>query len=212
MDAMDEVRRRLRRRAAEERGSMLPYVVAGVFIITLIGYMLIGYLGEGYDESRQAKTAADAAALAAAESWSKALEAEYTKALASTSPEEFWDHFDNPLNQTRGRAEIAAQEYAGNNDASVTSMSYDSRTATVEVTVRGNDEIRDTGQRAEASASATIVFEGGICNSKGRLGVSIGGGCATGPTSAALPDDFDTATSLEGVLPRTRTRLAQGQD
>lgn len=186
---------------------MLPYVVAGVFVITLIGYMLIGYLGDGYDERRQSKTAADAAALAAAESWSQALELNYTKALASTSPAEFWSHFGRPLNLTKGTAELAAEQYASNNDATVTSMSYDSRTATVEVAVIGNDEIRETGRRAEATASATIVFKSGICNSNGNLGVSVGGACATSPATATLPDDFDFSRSLEGVLPKTRTRL-----
>lgn len=209
---MEELRRRLQLRAIEERGSMLPYVVAGVFIITLIGYMLIGYLGDGYDESRQSKAAADAAALAAAESWSQALELEYTKALASSSPAEFWSHFGRRLTLTKGTADLAAEQYASNNDATVTSVSYNARTATVEVTVRGNDEIRDTGKRAEATASARIVFEGGICNSKGDLGVSIGGACATSPTSATVPDGFDFSTALKGVLPKTRTRLTDGQD
>lgn len=46
-----------------EKGTMLPYAVAGIFIIALIGYMLIGYLGEGYNENRQTKTAADASTL-----------------------------------------------------------------------------------------------------------------------------------------------------
>ena len=192
-----------------EKGTMLPYAVAGIFIIALIGYMLIGYLGEGYNENRQPKTAADAAALAAAEAWGQQLEAEYTKALTSTSQSEFWGHFGRPLALTKGRADIKAAEYAKNNDATITSVNYDSHTATVKITVRGDDQIKDTGKKAEATATATVVFESGICNSDGNLGFSIKGACVDSPTSAKLPNGFEYAGSLKGVLPETRTRLTR---
>ena len=162
-----------------EKGTMLPYAVAGIFIIALIGYMLIGYLGEGYNENRQTKTAADAAALAAAEAWGQQLEAEYTKALTSTSQPEFWGHFGRPLALTKGRADIKAAEYAKNNDATITSVNYDSHTATVKI------------------------------NSDGNLGFSIKGACVDSPTSAKLPNGFEYAGSLKGVLPETRTRLTR---
>lgn len=203
------LRRWANRLGEGDRGSMLPYVVFGIFLVVLIGYMLIRYLGDAYDESREAKTASDAAALAAAEAWAEALEEEYTDALTSTNEVEFWSHFGRPLTQTKDKADTDAAEYAGNNDATITSITYDTRTATVKVSVRGNDQIQDSGRRAEATASAQVVFEKGICNSEGMLGVSVGGACATSPASATLPDDFDYTASLEGILPETRTRLVR---
>lgn len=206
---MKQLSHHLRHIAADEKGTMLPYAVAGTFIITLVGYMLIGYLGEGYDESRQAKTAADAAALAAADAWGKHLETEYTKAFTSKSQPEFWSHFGRPLAQTKGEANIKAGEYAKNNDATVTSVDYDSRTATVKVTVRGNDQVKDTGKKAEATAAATVVFESGVCNSDGKLGFSLKGACIDSPTSIKLPNGFDHTNNLKGILPETRTRLTR---
>jgi len=206
---MKRLSHHLRHIIANERGTMLPYAVAGIFIITLIGYMLIGYLGEGYDENRQAKTAADAAALAAAKAWGQQLETEYTKALTSKSQPEFWSHFGHPLSQTKGAANTKAAEYAKNNNATIMSVNYDSRTATVEVTVKGDDQIKDTGKKAEATAAATVVFESGVCNSNGNLGFSIKGVCIDSPTSAKLPNGFDHTSSLKGILPETRTRLTR---
>ena len=206
---MKRLSRQLRAIIIDDKGTMLPYVVAGIFVIALIGYMLIGYLGEGYDENRQVKTAADAASLAAAEAWGQQLEKEYTKALAAKSQSEFWSHFGHPLDRAKGAASIKAAEYAKNNDSTITSVTYDSHTASVKVVVRGNDQIKDTGKKAEASATATVVFEGGVCNSDGNLGFSIKGACVDSPTSVKLPSDFNYVSSLKGVLPETRTRLTR---
>lgn len=206
---MGRMNRCLRHIAANEKGTMLPYAVAGIFVVALIGYMLIGYLGEGYDKNRQAKTAADAAALAASQAWGEQLEKEYTKAFTSKSQPEFWSHFGRPLSYTKGEANIKATEYAKNNDATVVSVNYDSRTATVTVTVQGNGQIKDTGKKAEATAAATVVFEGGVCNSGGHLGFSIKGACIDNPASVKLPSDFKYTANLKGVLPETRTRLTR---
>ena len=206
---MKRLSHRLRLIVADDKGTTLPYVVAGIFVIALIGYMLIGYLGEGYDRDRQVKTAADAAALAAAQAWGQQLETEYTKALTSKSQPEFWSHFGRPLAQTKGMADVKAADYAKNNGATLTSVTYDSRTATVEVSVRGDGPIKDTGRNAEASAAATVIFEGGVCNSDGDLGFLIKGACVDSPTSVKLPKSFSYAADLKGVLPDTRTRLTR---
>lgn len=206
---MKQLSHHLRHIVAEERGTMLPYVVAGVLVIALIGYMLIGYLGEGYDKNRQVKTAADAAALAAADAWGRQLKIEYTKALTSKSQPEFWGHFGRTLTQTKGLANTKAAEYAKNNDATITSVNYDSQTATVKVTVRGDDQIKDTGEKAEATAEAVVVFESGVCNSDGNLGFSIKGACIDSPTSVKIPSGFDYTSNLKGILPETRTRLTR---
>ena len=206
---MRRMNHHLRHIAADEKGTMLPYAVVGIFVVALIGYMLIGYLGEGYDKNRQAKTAADAAALAASQAWGEQLEREYTKALTSKSQPEFWSHFGRPLAHTKGVANIKATEYAKYNDATVVSVNYDSHTATVKVTVQGNDQIKDTGKKAEATATATVVFGSGVCNSGGNLGFSIKGACIDSPTSMKLPSGFEYAASLKGVLPETHTRLTR---
>ena len=109
----------------------------------------------------------------------------------------------------KGRQVSKAAEYAKNNDSTITSVTYDSHTASVKVVVRGNDQIKDTGKKAEASATATVVFEGGVCNSDGNLGFSIKGACVDSPTSVKLPSDFNYVSSLKGVLPETRTRLTR---
>ena len=87
-----------------EKGTMLPYAVAGIFIIALIGYMLIGYLGDGCNNNNKTKTAADKAALAAEEARGQKHEADYTKALTSTSQPEFRCHFGRTLALTKGRS------------------------------------------------------------------------------------------------------------
>ena len=213
-------KRLLRQLHREERGSILPYTVGGTMVLLLIGLLLITYLGDAYDQRRQASTAADSAALAAAEAWAEALEDHYTQAVLADGEAGLWDDVGQPLGAFAGDAAAAADEYAALNGATVTAVSYDPWHARVTVSVEGDDTVQDTGHRSVSTATAQIVFVDGVCNSGGRLGLMIGGTCRTEPSpvpvAVTTPDPEATAetTPVPFELPdrmaesaTTRTRL-----
>lgn len=201
--------------AADEQGSVLPYTVAGAFVIVLVALGLMTGLGSVVLERRNASTAADAAALAAAEQWAESLESVYEDAAGAGSAGELWDGIGSAAGPFAGlTARHEADRYAGLNDATITSYKVNATRGTVTVSVRSNSTVSGTDEHMTATATAELVFDEGLCLKAGRVGLRISGRCylsapSTGPTAA--PDPAPDPAPTPRVTP-TPYRLPAGMD
>ncbi|MFD1506532.1 hypothetical protein FE374_15910 [Georgenia yuyongxinii] len=179
-------------RLAGERGSILPFAVAGAALLTLIGLLFLVPLGQAVTERRTQATAADAAALASVELWADGLEDVHSRLLHATSPADFWALLGRPLDAYGPSGmRAAAGTYAGRNDAEL--QSHDVRVrpgaGEVRVEVKSHEPVDPTGHYIYAEATARIELRGGLCLAGGLLGVDLDGGCRT----AAEPTEDETA-------------------
>lgn len=162
-------------RLRDDRGAMnivvLPVVVALVFAAVF----LIRNLGGGVDDSRQARVAADAAALAAAGAWSESLESGYYSALGSQATYRAFAGKQMKSFAT-SRARDRADYFAEENGTTVVSFKV-SNDGTVTVRVRDDERLPDTGQQAEHQSTARVKLESGVCRSGSRVGYRISGAC-----------------------------------
>ncbi|WP_368501410.1 pilus assembly protein TadG-related protein [Actinomyces sp.] len=206
--------RRALNEAADEQGSILPYTVAAAFVIVLVAVGLMTGLGSVILERRNASTAADAAALAAAEAWAESLESVYDSATGAGSAAELWDGFGSPIGPFAGH--IARQEavkYAALNEATVTSYRVNATAGTVTVSVRSNSPVTGTDEYMTASATAELVFEEGLCLRTGRIGLRINGACRLSPPSSGPSDSGPSDTDLTDPAPGpTPFRLPSGME
>jgi hypothetical protein len=105
--------RRLRPLAEDERGQVLPLLI--VVIVALLGVgMLVFWLGFSTSVATDAQTAADAAALAAEQS----VDTQWNELININGVLEPRDSYD------AGTVQTAANQWASNNDATVTSVQY----------------------------------------------------------------------------------------
>jgi Putative Flp pilus-assembly TadE/G-like len=145
--------RRLSSLAADERGQVLPLLL--LVIVALLGVgMLVFWLGFSTSVATDAQTAADAAALAAEQS----VDTQWNELINFHGVLEPRDSYDP------GSVQTAAQQWASNNDATVTSVQYCSQTGAcspqpvygsepdVMVTVRSNRTL-PAGSAAPGSAA-----------------------------------------------------------
>ena len=168
-----------RRRVADERGQLAPALML-LFVVFVGGGVLLFQVGAAGVLRGDAQTAADAAALAAAQD----LRRQMVQLLLQTGWNEAaaLDHV---------RATRAARDYAARNGAVLADIRFDG--LEVEVAVRGDrdqrldgpgslEELRDLPAQARATAVVDVVY---------ALGVPAGaiGGPLTGGGSCALPSD-----------------------
>lgn len=105
--------RRVSSLAADERGQVLPLLLM-VIIGLLAAGMLVFWLGFSTSVATDAQTAADAAALAAEQS----VDTQWNQLISIDGVLEPRDSFDP------GSVQAAAQQWASNNDGTVTSVQY----------------------------------------------------------------------------------------
>ena len=173
------------RRARAERGDMT--LVGGAVIVLLVAATLVlGIpLTQGLSSRRASATAADAAALAAAQEWSRGFE-RMQRSLEVADDAAFWAFPGRPVDAVpvpRLRSEAA--DLAAANDADLISLSLDARRLEVTVRVRMRDEaIPGTGIRMEHAATADVDLRRGLCARSGRMGYLVGGSCLSTPQPA----------------------------
>lgn len=212
----------LRRLHTDERGQMVAGLVL-VFGALLGSGLLLMLIGKGSVLRQEAVTAADSAALAAADELRDQLEAH----LASTA-------FEEPVVLDYGAARRAAQEYAGRNGAELVefqgrALEVSVTTATVETV--GSAELPDLGGRrvpdvragtvsGTASARAIVEREGDAPPQAVTLtaaGPSAAADSPAGlspvpPFSALLFYDGDGSTStpsVSGLQPEMREEIVK---
>jgi len=175
-------------RLFDDRGQANIIVVPVVVALLVVTLLLIRNLGSGVDESRQARTAADAAALAAVDTWSDAIKTQFDLARTSGSEDDFWQLVGRPLSwfTTRDALCASADSFARKNGSTLVSC-VPGADGTVTVRVRDNRSLPDTGQQAEHSSTAQLQFVSGVCRSGSQIGYLIGRTCQTQAPAPAPP-------------------------
>lgn len=198
--------------AGNERGSILPYTVAGAFIIVLVAVGLMTGLGSVILERRNASTAADAAALAAAEQWAESLESVYKDASGAGSAAELWDGIGVAAGPFAGlAARHEADKYAALNDATITSYKVNAAKGTITVSVKSNSTVSGTDERMTATATAELVFDKGLCLKTGRVGLRMDGKCLLSAPSSGSPS-VPSEPAVPHPTPTPSYSLPKGMD
>ncbi|WP_162933968.1 MULTISPECIES: pilus assembly protein TadG-related protein [Actinomyces] len=190
-------RRARRGRPGSERGSILPYVSVACAVLATVALALMAGLGDVTLHRRDATTAADAAALAAAQAWADSIESMYDDAYGADDDDGLWGAAGSGIGSFAGAGvRGAASRYASRNGATLTSLSIDSARRQVTVSVETDTPVEATGETMTASATAEVVLEEGACLSGGKVGFDIGGTCVT-----AKPGKTSTSTSGSSAPP-----------
>jgi hypothetical protein len=153
---------RLRRRAAGDAGQMpiALVLVTFIFLLVVIFWFAIP-LGQATDQKAGSQSAADAAALAAAEHIRDDLGIWILNETRTADPEHldrFFDHLEGQFGQS------AAENYADLNAGVVTAYSYDHVNDRVDVTVEGKATVTESaGQHSTSSAQAELGLDLGNC-------------------------------------------------
>lgn len=164
----------------DERGAINIFLIGVLTVLLTVGMIIIIPLGDAIADRRNANTASDAAALAAAGYCADRIEATYEDALVATDADMFWSYFGKPVFSYCSGASTQASQYASSNDATLTAYNQLSGLR-FQASVRMGDEIAETGLRSTSTATAQMTLEQGVCVSGGLLGVSVDGACYTRP-------------------------------
>lgn len=139
------------RRRRREGGQAAMWLVLTVAICLLgLGVTAYSRLATAADEVSGLQTAADAAALAGAQS------------IAKDAPSALKDAILGGSSLPCGLGRAAAQDFAQRNDATVTSYCYSPVADKVEVTVR-SERVLESGQRESTDAVAELGIKLGPC-------------------------------------------------
>ena len=158
---------------------LITVMIIGLLSIGLVGMLI---LGDAVAERRSANTAADAAALAAADYCADSLEEAYRRAVRAPDAEGFWAEFGHPVSHycTAGGVTQAVNRYASPNGATVTGIDILSGFR-FRVEARRNDTVNETELHNSSIATARMDFVSGVCVRNGLVGVKDGSVCRTEP-------------------------------
>ena len=166
-----------------ERGSMHVMTIPVAVGLLSAAVLVIVMVGSATNDRREVGTAADAAALAAAQEWDQHLGLLHGLRLGVSEPAAFWDLAEEALVGPELKEEMteAAQVFAERNGAELTSIEVDPDRLQVTVEVEHDELVPGTDVRSKASATAGITLRGGLCVAADGLGWLIDGLCATEP-------------------------------
>lgn len=169
-----------RRTDDRERGSMHVMTIPVAVGMLTAAVLVIAMFGSATNDRREAGTAADAAALAAAQEWDDRLGLLPALHLLTGERSAFWDLLGEALLDpgTRDEMYAAAQEYAESNGAELVDLDIDVSSLRVTAEVRHQQLVPGTEIGSVASATAGIRLSGGLCLD-GGLGWMIDGECVT---------------------------------
>ena len=189
----------------DERGQTAFLVVFGVAALMAIGTTLIVLLGRGMTTETQTRTAADAAALAAAESVTDVVD-ERLAALPSDNGLAVGHVLQLLRTPLTGEASSEARRIAHANGSDLTGLDVRATASGIEftATTRARENTADGPRRAsfEATARARIT-SGALCTrAGGGLGLWLGGSCV-GPDLIHLeaPPEEEPEPPEEGEDP-----------
>lgn len=158
--------------ARSQRGS-ISILASGVIVLLVVLTFLVAVpLTQGLSQRRAASTAADAAALAAAQEWSDRFEQTHAN-LEYADDATFWAFPGLRADRLAvGRLRQEAATFAAANDATLESFSVHPSRLEITVRVRMTGEAIDgTGIHATHAATSEVRLRGGLCASNGRLGL-----------------------------------------
>lgn len=186
-----------------ERGAIslatIP-VAAGLVAVTLTAMHM---LGSAATQHREAATAADAAALAAAGAWADGVEEAWNAARWSDQDDTFWAFAGTPLSDyTSATMQSRASDLAAANNAQLMGIWVDPSDGTVTVSVQDLSAVPHTSTRMEYSASASLRWDSGACRSGAVVGFLTTAGCQTrAPEPPPTPSPTPAPEPSEGESP-----------
>ncbi len=194
-------------RLRDDRGQTAFLVVLGVSFLMVMGTTLILFLGRGMTTETQTRTAADAAALAAAESVTDVVD---TRLGAMPSDNGLAvGHLLQLLNARTDvlgvNATTEARRIAGANGADLVGLTSRTTASGVEftATTRARENTAEGPRRATYEATARVrITSGALCTRPGGLGLWLGGSCV-GPALIHLeaPPEEEPEPPEEGEDP-----------
>lgn len=192
---------RFRHALGQDRGGVNVMLLPAVVAVVVGALLLIRLIGSATNDEREARTAADAAALAAVDRWRVDLRSAFDGAVDASDPATFWSFAGTDLGSLASGAMSAdADRYARANDAELVSIDLDPAAARVTVRVRHVDTVPDTSTRKESVATAELVLRSGVCRSGSRLGYLVGGTCrTTAPAPTPPPTPSPTPSPSPGA-------------
>lgn len=193
-----DIRVRMRRHTSvrdggRESGAAALTIVVVMSILLLAFAMLIGVrMSKATDQASRLQAAADAAALAGAQSIVSDAPGQIVSALVS----------GQVIPGNLGQPE--AEDFAGRNDATLISYSYSPIQDRIRVTVRSND-VLESGQREERSATAQLGMPFTACDqpdeppapSTPAPSTPSGSPTSSSPSSTTRPPVDDVSGTLE---------------
>ena len=197
----DQTPLRLRMAVDNDRGAVSMFLVPAVAGLVVVAVVAITVIGSATNDRRESVTAADAAALAAAQSWRDGLEDAFDEHVGGAEADDFWGLVDLSLATGSSGARAAAIDYAARNGSEAYDYVLDMDRAEVTVWVRNLDSVPQSTKRVTSVATARLDFKSGLCRSGDRLGYLINGTCRTTapvpeptpePTPTPTPSDDDT--------------------
>ncbi|MFI2488953.1 pilus assembly protein TadG-related protein [Promicromonospora kroppenstedtii] len=185
-----------RRTDDRERGSMHVMTIPVAVGMLSAAVLVIVMFGSATNDRREAGTAADAAALAAAQEWDDRLGLLPALHLLGGERSAFWELLEESLLGPGTEEEMyeAARQYAERNGAELVGLDVDVARLRVTAEVRHHEVVPGTGLSSEARATAGIRLSGGLCLD-GGLGWMIDGECVT---EAPPEEDEDSGDEDSG--------------
>jgi hypothetical protein len=170
-------------RSRGERGQALPALALLVSALVMFTLVVIVPMGSAADRRAEARTGADAAALAALRAVVEdldGLDALLPPGLGGTVAE--GQALEQTLDLMGSRSQAAAAEYAVRNDTNLVDFDIDISLAArrpmiqAYAATRSQQDIVDTNQRANAQARAQLRVADGLCGVGGGWGLELSDG------------------------------------
>lgn len=171
-------------RRKDERGMASTVLILAVPALVAVALLLIAMFGDAVTKRTQTSTAADAAALAAAEQWRSYVD-DLLDGAGGLPPDRTLDRL-RPLLTTNataldaGTVQHRARQLAAANDAELLSLNVrlTGRGLEFAVRTRSLQPAHQTSTRLESTATAEVEVRGGVCFRGSRLGIVQPYGCA----------------------------------
>jgi len=193
----------MRRRGRQnDQGSASVLVLPAAMAAVALTVLLVVGLGGASQTRRGATTAADAAALAAAQEWRDRIGGQY--ALDTSTDGTVPSFAGRELGDLLGGARSRARELAVANDAVLESFDVDPARAEVTVTTRTSQQFAGTTRDFRASAVARIELRSGACRDGATLGLMVSGCVSSAAEAAALELTMRDVSSFEAVVTLVR--------
>lgn len=197
---------RYRLAAVRERGSLTLWLVPAVGALVAVTLLVVVGFGSATNDRRESSTAADAAALAAADAWRDRIGVAFARAATAHDPDVFWAFAGTDLGALAdGSLSAAASSYAVANGAELRTLSVDAAQGEVTVRVRNVHPLPSDGRQVEAVATARLQFDSGACRSGRRLGFLLGASCRTSaPAATSAPTPTAPSSASPAPAPFVR--------
>lgn len=194
-------------RAGDDEGSTL--VALPVLVVCLVSLALAVLVpwGDAAASRTTSRTAADAAALAAAHAWDDGLHPLWAPVASGDRAAATHLLALPPHSHALAGVRAAAQQYADANGEDLVSLTVVARPGSAigfRATTRSRHAVTGTAERTEATSTAEVRLESGLCLAGGNFGLRTATGCLTTlpePPAPPAPPAADPAAVPAVAVP-----------